>query len=105
MIAMAKFRIGQLVRHRLFNYRGVIVDVDAIFQGSNQCYDAIAITKPPKDQPWYYLMIDGSLQTTYVSEKNLHMDMDRTPIKHPQLDQWFERFDGRRYVPIQTNRS
>ena len=102
MIATAKFRIGQLVRHQLFNYRGVIVDVDPSYQGSEECYENIEATKPPKDQPWYYLMIDGSLQTTYVSEKNLHVDMDKTPIKHPELDQWFERFFDKREILCQT---
>jgi heat shock protein HspQ len=59
MAAQAKFSIGQLVHHRLFDYRGVIVDVDAVFLGSEEWYEQVAKSKPPKDQPWYHVLVHG----------------------------------------------
>jgi heat shock protein HspQ len=61
----AKFRVGQVIHHKLFDYRGVIVDVDATFQGSEAWYDAMARSKPPKDRPWYHVGL-------YVRDRAMH---------------------------------
>ena len=90
----AQFFIGQRVHHRLFDDRGVVVDVDASFQGSQAWYDQVARSRPPKDQPWYRVLVDGGEYETYVAERHLEPDSRFTPISHPQLEQLFNGFEG-----------
>ncbi|MEH6576445.1 MAG: heat shock protein HspQ [Amphritea sp.] len=97
-ISRAQFSIGDLVHHRLFDYRGVIVDVDANFQLSQQWYDAVAKSQPPKDKPWYHVLVHGEKHSTYVAEQNLEPDDNVDPIKHPQLGQFFSRFEQGHYI-------
>ena len=66
-----KYSIGQLIQHVLFDYRGVIVDVDPFFQGTEEWYDKMARSKPPKDQPWYHVVVHDATHMTYVAERNL----------------------------------
>ena len=94
----AKFKIGQLIHHRKFGYRGVIVDVDPIFQSSEEWYDQMATSRPPKDKPWYHVLPDQASHMTYVAERNLEPDTEMKSIQHPAIDQFFERFDGKQYV-------
>ncbi len=98
MSERAKFMPGQLIRHRLFDYRGVITDVDASFQLSDEWYDEVARTRPPKDEPWYQVLVHSSLQTTYVAERNLEPDPSREPIEHPLLGEFFGELRDGRYV-------
>ena len=93
-----KFTIGQLIHHRHFDYRGVVYDVDATFQGSNDWYEQMAKSKPPKDQPWYHVLVHQSWQTTYVSERNLEEDTTEAPILHPLTEQFFTGFENGRYL-------
>jgi heat shock protein HspQ len=95
-----KFNIGQLIHHRLFDYRGVIVDVDATFQGAEEWYEEMAKSRPPKDQPWYHVLVDEGQHTTYVAERNLESDGLKDPINHPLLDHFFSDFQNGRYVCI-----
>lgn len=81
----AKFAVGQLVHHRLFDYRGVVVDVDPHFLGSENWYADQAKSRPPKDRPWYHVLVDESAHQTYVAERNLEADDTDAPIKHPEL--------------------
>ena len=67
----AQFSIGQVIHHSRFGYRGVIVDVDATFQHSEEWYDSMARSRPPKDQPWYHVLVHDSDHMTYVAERNL----------------------------------
>ena len=67
----AQFHIGQLVHHLLFDYRGVIFDVDRQFEGDDAWYDAMARSRPPRDKPWYHVLVHGADHTTYVAERNL----------------------------------
>ena len=67
----AKFFLGQIIHHKHFNYRGVIVSADPDFQNSEAWYEKMAISKPPKDQPWYHILVHDAFHTTYVAEKNL----------------------------------
>ena len=91
----AKFTIGDVVRHLRFDYRGVIVDIDATFQGTEQWYDEVARSRPPREQPWYHVLVDGADHTTYVAERHLEIDPERRPIQHPNLDDFFDDFaDG-----------
>ncbi|MBK1631805.1 DNA-binding protein [Thiohalocapsa halophila] len=95
----ARFHIGQLVHHRLFDYRGVIVDVDPAFSGSDDWYDQVAKSRPPKDQPWYRVLVDGAEHETYVAERNLEDDTSGQPIRHPMLGELFGDLEGGRYQP------
>lgn len=95
-----KFNIGQLIHHKLFDYRGVIVDVDATFQGQEEWYEQVAKSRPPKDQPWYHVLVDGAEHTTYVAEKNLKSDESNDPIHHPLVGHFFSDFQNGHYVPI-----
>ena len=91
----AKFTIGDVVRHLRFDYRGAIVDIDATFQGTEQWYDEVARSRPPREQPWYHVLVDGADHTTYVAERHLEIDPDHRPIQHPNLDDFFDDFvDG-----------
>ncbi len=93
----AKFHIGQLVHHRLFDYRGVILDVDPVFQGSEEWYEQVALSRPPKDRPWYRVLVHEAEHETYVAERNLEPDSTRDPIRHPLLDSFFSGFDEGSY--------
>lgn len=95
--AAARFHIGQLVHHRLFDYRGVVVDVDPIFSGSDEWYEQVARSRPPKDQPWYRVLVHGAKQETYVAERNLEQDDSGEPIRHPLLGEFFGDLEGGRY--------
>lgn len=94
----AKFAIGQIIHHTLFGYRGVIVDIDPYFQGSNSWYNAATRTKPPKDRPWYHVLVDGEDYTTYVAERNLEADVENEPVKHRELKKHFDQFEDGSYV-------
>ena len=99
----ARFRVGQLVHHKLFDYRGVVFDADATFQGSEEWYETMARTRPPKDQPWYHVLVHEAAHTTYVAERNLQPDLSGAPIHHPALDQFFDELrDGiyHRHRPV-----
>lgn len=97
-ISRAKFSIGDLVHHQLFGYRGVVVDADAKFQSTEEWYEAVARSRPPKNKPWYHVLVDGSAHSTYVAEQNLERDDSAEPIVHPMLAKYFSRFENGRYV-------
>jgi heat shock protein HspQ len=101
--AQAKFSVGDLVHHRLFNYRGVIVDVDPVFMLSDEWYDQVARSRPPKDQPWYRVLVHNSNDETYVAERNLIHDESLEPIAHPMIEAFFCSFDDGRYVKGQKS--
>jgi heat shock protein HspQ len=89
------FFIGQCIHHNKFDYRGVIFDVDAEFEGTDEWYEQVAKSHPPKDKPWYYVLVDGGPHTTYVAERNLEPDATGLPIQHQGVNQFFESFkDG-----------
>ncbi|MGN7612663.1 heat shock protein HspQ [Magnetococcales bacterium HHB-1] len=94
-ICSTLFFIGQVVQHRLYNYRGVIVDVDPFFQQSEQWYDEVAQSRPQKDQPWYHILVDQTEKETYVAEENLLADHWKEPIEHSLVQHFFDTFsDG-----------
>jgi len=95
--AKAKFSVGQLVQHDLFDYRGVIIDVDPQFQGADDWYEQVAHTRPPKDQPWYHVLVDNAVHSTYVAERNLQPDETRIPITHPGIARFFDDFQDGAY--------
>ena len=95
----AKFFIGQIVRHTKFDYRGVVFDIDATFEGSDEWYDTVARSRPPRNQPWYHVLVDGADHTTYVAERHLGVGEHDTPIDHPLLAQLCGEFRDGRYSP------
>ena len=96
----AKFAIGQVVRHRLFPFRGVIFDVDPQFNNTEEWYQAIpAEVRPRKDQPYYHLLAENAETEyiAYVSEQNLLEDQSGDPVRHPQLRELFDTTEDGRY--------
>jgi heat shock protein HspQ len=98
----AKFSVGDLVHHLRFDYRGVVVDVDPVFMGTDEWYEQVARSRPPRDRPWYHVLVHGANHTTYVAERNLEPDPSDEPIDHPAVDQFFDTFDAGRYVSRRT---
>ena len=99
-VPIARFAIGEVVRHRLLDFRGVIFDVDPQFANSEEWYDSIPeAMRPAKDQPFYHLFAENaeSSYVAYVSQQNLMLDDDSDPVDHPAIDSLFDGFDGQRY--------
>jgi heat shock protein HspQ len=99
----AKFSIGQLIHHNKFDYRGVIVDVDADYKGTDEWYEQVARSRPPKDKPWYHVLVDNSDQMTYVAERHLEPTENHRPINHPAIDIYFENIQNGVYQLRQAN--
>ncbi len=93
-----KFYVGQLIHHLLFGYRGVVVDVDSEYQGSEEWYDSVARSRPPKDKPWYHILVHNADHTTYVAECNLKPDKSKQSIHHPLVDRFFIEFENGKYI-------
>lgn len=96
-MANPRFNIGQLVHHRKFDYRGVIADADPDFRGTEEWYETMAKSRPPKDAPWYTVLVDGAEHTTYVAERHLEADPTGEQIDHPALGYFFDFFENGRY--------
>ena len=99
MASNAKFFVGQRVYHKLFDYRGVIYDVDPFYLGTEEWYEEVARSRPSKEQPWYHVLVHDADHTTYVAECNLEPDATDDPIEHPLIGQFFSDLDGEGYVP------
>jgi heat shock protein HspQ len=98
----AKYQLGQVVKHRLFSFRGVVFDIDPEFANTEDWWQAIpAEIRPRKDQPFYHLFAenDESEYIAYVSEQNLLPDTSGTPVRHPQVAEAFERDASGSYRP------
>jgi len=90
------FSVGQLVRHRRYGYRGVVVAVDERCMADHNWYMRNR-TQPDQNQPWYHVMVDGSATVTYAAQSNLSADASREPIDHPLINEFFSGFCGGRY--------
>src|SRR5499433_325875 len=98
----AKFRIGQVVKHRLYPVRGVIVDMDPVFNNTEEWWQASpAGVRPRKDEPFYHLFAENSETEyiAYVSEQNLLPDTSGEPVRHPQVAEVFEQDEKGSYRP------
>ncbi len=93
----ARFSIGDLVYHKLFDYRGVIVDVDPRLMLSDAWYETVARSRPPKDKPWFRVLVHDSMHETYVAERNLEPDTSGAPVRHPLIDTFFRNFSDGHY--------
>jgi heat shock protein HspQ len=90
----AKFTIGQVVRHRLYPFRGIVFDIDPVFANTDEWYESIpAERRPSKDQPFYHLYAENAETeyVAYVSEQNLLPDSSSEPLRHPQVSEIFEK--------------
>ena len=90
----AKYAVGQVVKHRFYPFRGVVFDVDPTFNNTEEWYNSIPENvRPSKDQPFYHLFAENAETeyVAYVSEQNLLPDTSGDPIRHPQVDEMFER--------------
>ena len=97
----AKFSIGDVVKHRHFNFRGVIYDVDFEFNNSEEWYQSIPKdVRPRKNQPFYHLLAESNEVTyeAYVSEQNLLIDDSNEPVKHPLIEEIFVGKKGSSYL-------
>lgn len=97
----AKFRIGQVVRHRLYPFRGVIFDVDPTFSNTEEWWLSIPEERRPhKDQPYYHLLAENESSTyvAYVSEQNLLPDETGEPVRHPKVDEMFGHLRDGQYA-------
>ncbi|MHA6720976.1 heat shock protein HspQ [Sphingomonas sp. RS6] len=106
-VASARFAIGDVVRHRLFDFRGVVFDVDPVFANSEEWYDSIPEeVRPAKDQPFYHLLAENadSSYIAYVSQQNLVADDSDEPVDHPGIDGLFDGYDAGRYRLKHTHR-
>ena len=96
----SRFGIGEVVRHRHFDFRGVVFDIDPVFANSEEWYESIPEEiRPPRDQPFYHLLAENeeSSYVAYVSQGNLIADADGGPVDHPTVPQLFEQFKDGRY--------
>ena len=93
VMKQAKFSIGQRIHHRMFGYRGVIVDVDPEFSGTDEWYELVAKSQPPKDEPWYHVLVHEASNETYVAERNLSTDQSDDPVEHPLLREFFVDYE------------
>ena len=103
---IAKYQIGDVVKHRFFDFRGVIFDVDPTFSNTEEWWQSIpAEVRPRKDQPFYHLLAENeeTEYIAYVSEQNLLRDTSEEPVRHPQVDKIFGSFDGARYEVLVHN--
>ncbi|WP_404378371.1 heat shock protein HspQ [Caenispirillum salinarum] len=96
----ARFSIGQTVRHKSYRYRGIVVDVDPSFRMDDAWYADQTERQPPKDKPWYHVLVDQTEMSTYVAERNLLADDTDDPIDHPEVEEWFNESDEGLYTPL-----
>jgi heat shock protein HspQ len=98
--AQARFAIGDVVRHKLYDFRGVVFDIDPVFANSEEWYDSIPKEmQPNREQPYYHLLAENGENSyvAYVSQQNLTNDAEGGPVDHPSVDQLFEDFANGRY--------
>ena len=98
----AKFSIGNIVKHKFLNFRGVIFDLDPTFNNTDEWYNAIPKKyRPNKNQPFYHLFAENEeiFYIAYVSEQNLNIDNSGIPANHPDIMKIFSHFNGVSYVP------
>ena len=99
-VSSARFSIGEVVRHRLFDFRGVVFDIDPVFANSDEWYQSIPEDiRPDKQQPFYHLLAENGENSyvAYVSQQNLLTDADAGPVDHPSVTEMFEAFRDGRY--------
>ena len=97
----AKFKIGEIVKHKFLSFRGVIFDVDPTFNNTDEWWLSIPEEiRPRKDQPFYHLLAENDVTeyVAYVSEQNLLYDINKDPVRHPQVDELFSEYKDGSYL-------
>ena len=92
------FSVGELVRHRRYGYRGVVVGIDLTCQADDAWYEANR-TQPSRQQPWYHVLVHGGGHATYPAQDSLEADPSAAPIDHPLVAKFFRALLDGRYVP------
>ncbi len=92
-----KFQPGQLVKHRRYHYRGVVVECDLSCKADEDWYQANQ-TKPDRNQPWYHVLVHNTTVNTYAAETSLMPDSSEEPVNHPLLDLFFSAFQNGKYI-------
>ena len=92
-----RYEPGELVRHRRYGYRGVVVAVDECCEADEQWYNKNQ-TQPDREQPWHHVLVDGANTVTYAAGENLLPDGSEEPVNHPLVTVFFACFDRGRYV-------
>ena len=98
--ARTRFALGEVVRHRMFDFRGVVFDIDPVFANSEEWYEAIPESiRPDREQPFYHLFAENEegSYVAYVSQQNLVPDSLGGPVEHPDVAQMFGEFENGRY--------
>lgn len=98
--ARAKFMLGQVVRHRVYPFRGVVFDIDPVFANTEEWYQSIPEDRrPARNQPYYHLLAENedSYYVAYVSEQNLVPDPSGEPVDHPDVPEMFGELENGRY--------
>ena len=102
---LARFKLGEVVKHRVFAFRGVVFDIDPVFNNTEEWWLSIPENvRPSKDQPFYHLFAENeeTEYIAYVSEQNLLPDTSGKPVRHPQIADMFQRGDDGSYKPRNT---
>jgi heat shock protein HspQ len=102
-VRRAKFHVGQVVRHRVYPFRGIIFDIDPVFDNTEEWWQSIpAEVRPKKDQPFYHLLAENAHTEyiAYVSEQNLLADATGKPLRHPQVGELFVIGEDGSYRPL-----
>ena len=100
VIVETEYSIGQVVKHKFLDFRGVIYDVDPEFNNTEEWYSSIpAEIRPSRDQPFYHVFAENDqvYYTAYVSQQNLLQDESEIPVEHPDVEILFGEFDGKSY--------
>jgi len=93
----AIFSVGELIEHRDYDYRGVIVDIDPVFLGSQSWFEQMVHNHSTSEQPWYRILVDDGHET-YVSQTQLQRDLSGVPVDNPALYDYFDDFTQGRYI-------
>ena len=101
-IRRADYNIGQVIYHKHYNFRGIIVDVDAEFSGDDEWYEEHAKNKPSKDQPWYHVLVDDDSVMAYVSEQNICSDISDLNVENPLILDMLSSDENGQYRSLQT---
>jgi heat shock protein HspQ len=101
LVVSPQFNIGDIVKHKLYQFRGVIIDIDPEFGNTDEWYESIPVNnRPRKDQPFYHLLAENSesFYSAYVSQQNLISDSESGPVNHPDISDLFTDVSNGRYV-------
>lgn len=99
----AKFAVGSVVKHRFYPFRGIVFDIDPVFDNTEEWWQSIPEEiRPRKDQPYYHLLAenDETEYVAYVSEQNLLPDKTGRPLRHPKIPEMFQEGDDGKYEPL-----